>query len=223
MSDLAKFPALEPLPTHRERELLLAYKAGDKNAERMIVLTNQRYVLALAGKYGRRRTDLQDLVQAGNVGLMIALMRFDVTREVRFVTYAKHWIAMMMREWMQETRRMVRVPPTSLRGMMAAGRADEVMTSECEYEDFSESREAPIPVRVDETRMRERVRAALRTLPERQLMLIVRHYWHDETLSEIGESWGVTRQRVQQIEAQAINRIRVELRRIHDDYLREAA
>jgi RNA polymerase sigma-32 factor len=48
--------------------------------------------VAIALSYRRYGVRVADLVSEGNVGLMIALRKFDPTRGTRFVTYAAHWI-----------------------------------------------------------------------------------------------------------------------------------
>jgi RNA polymerase sigma-32 factor len=51
-----------------------------------------RYVVAIALSYRRYGIRVGDLISEGNVGLMIALRKFDPARGTRFVTYAAHWI-----------------------------------------------------------------------------------------------------------------------------------
>ncbi len=79
----------------REEESELAFRlrdANDPSAARRLVEANLRYVVAIALTYRRYGVRLADLVSEGNVGLMIALAKFDPTRGTRFVTYAAHWI-----------------------------------------------------------------------------------------------------------------------------------
>jgi RNA polymerase sigma-32 factor len=79
----------------REEESELAFRIRDANdpvAARRLVEANLRYVVAIALTYRRYGVRLADLVSEGNVGLMIALAKFDPTRGTRFVTYAAHWI-----------------------------------------------------------------------------------------------------------------------------------
>ncbi len=79
----------------REEESTLAFRLrdfADDDAARRLVEANLRYVVAIALTYRRYGVRLADLVSEGNVGLMIALAKFDPTRGTRFVTYAAHWI-----------------------------------------------------------------------------------------------------------------------------------
>jgi RNA polymerase sigma-32 factor len=90
---IARVQAIQPLS--REDEYQLACRVRDRDdpeAARQLVEANLRYVVAIALSYRRYGVRLADLVSEGNVGLMIALKKFDPNRGTRFVTYAAHWI-----------------------------------------------------------------------------------------------------------------------------------
>jgi RNA polymerase sigma-32 factor len=79
----------------REEEHELACRVRDGNdpvAARALIEANLRYVVAIALSYRRYGARLADLISEGNVGLMIAVKKFDPMRRTRFVTYAAHWI-----------------------------------------------------------------------------------------------------------------------------------
>jgi RNA polymerase sigma-32 factor len=87
---------VQAIPTlSREDEVELACRVRDSNdrdAARRLIEANLRYVVAIALGHRRYGVRLADLVAEGNVGLVIALRRFDPSRGTRFVTYAAHWI-----------------------------------------------------------------------------------------------------------------------------------
>lgn len=87
---------VQAIPTlSREEEVDLACRVRDSNdrdAARRLIEANLRYVVAIALSHRRYGVRLADLVAEGNVGLVIALRRFDPSRGTRFVTYAAHWI-----------------------------------------------------------------------------------------------------------------------------------
>ncbi len=90
---IARVQAIQPLSREREYELAcLVRDRDDREAARQLVEANLRYVVAIALSYRRYGVRLADLVSEGNVGLMIALKKFDPDRGTRFVTYAAHWI-----------------------------------------------------------------------------------------------------------------------------------
>jgi RNA polymerase sigma-32 factor len=90
---IARVQGIQPLSREHEYELAVRVRDhDDRIAARQLVEANLRYVVAIALSYRRYGVRLADLVSEGNVGLMIALKKFDPDRGTRFVTYAAHWI-----------------------------------------------------------------------------------------------------------------------------------
>lgn len=87
-----------PLPAEEQTELARRHQRGDATAGGRLVRSNLRLVVRMARQMPRGRAELADLVQAGNVGLLEALERFDPERGVRFTTYAQFWIRAAMLE-----------------------------------------------------------------------------------------------------------------------------
>jgi RNA polymerase sigma-B factor len=72
-----------------EQELLRRYhRDGDLDARQALVERMLPLVRTLARRYANRGEPLDDLVQVGCVGLIKAVDRFDVSRELRFSTFA---------------------------------------------------------------------------------------------------------------------------------------
>ena len=86
------------LTAEEERNLGLKIKYGapeeKKAAKEELVRRNLRYSIAIAKKYVSRSSSMGflDLIQEGNIGLMIAAEKYDVDLGYRFTTYATHWI-----------------------------------------------------------------------------------------------------------------------------------
>jgi len=81
------------LPRDRELELTRRFRdSRDRGAGDALVRAHFRMVIALAIKHRHYGVALADLVGEGNLGLVIALEKFDPERGVRFATYAKHWV-----------------------------------------------------------------------------------------------------------------------------------
>jgi RNA polymerase primary sigma factor len=74
------------------------------------VCANLRLVVRIASQYGDGRLPLSDLIQEGNIGLMIAVDKYDVTRGVRFCTYGTWWIRHRITRAIVNHGRAVRVP-----------------------------------------------------------------------------------------------------------------
>ena len=82
----------KPISKKYERELLALAKDGDIEARNKIVTANLRFVFDIAKKYRGNGVEIADLISEGNKGIFKAIDRFDMTKDVRFFTYAVWWI-----------------------------------------------------------------------------------------------------------------------------------
>lgn len=81
-----------------ERELFYRYKKHkDMEARDRIIGSALRFVVKLAKSYARDTNTTKDLISAGNVGLLVALERFDPKYNTRFLSYATSWVLLEMR------------------------------------------------------------------------------------------------------------------------------
>jgi len=96
----------------REEEIKLAgaIKQGDPKAVQEMVRRNLKYVVTVANKYRGFGMSLQDLIEEGNIGLIQAAKRFDVSRNVKFITYAVWWIKQAIMHSLAEQSGTVKLP-----------------------------------------------------------------------------------------------------------------
>lgn len=82
-----------PVLTNEEtRKLFIDYKKnGNLEARELLIASNMRIVVRIARKWENGR-NTADLIQEGIVGLIEAIERFDVSKDVTFCTYASTWI-----------------------------------------------------------------------------------------------------------------------------------
>lgn len=80
------------LSKREEQELAIKVKNGDDLAKKTMIERNLKLVVSIARTYHGTGVDILDLIQDGNIGLIKALERFDVTKGYRFSTYATWWI-----------------------------------------------------------------------------------------------------------------------------------
>ena len=107
MAQLAKYA-----PISREEEHALAVRwveEGDEDAGRQLVLANLRLVVKIAMEYRRAWTNVLDLIQSGNVGLLEAVQRFDPYRGVKLTSYAVYWIRAYILKYIMDNFRTVRL------------------------------------------------------------------------------------------------------------------
>ena len=107
LRDINRIPLLT-----REQEVDCATRAGDGDeaAKEHLVRANLRFVVNVAKKYQNQGLPLTDLISEGNIGLMNAVERFDVTKGYHFISYAVWWIRQAILKAVCEKSRMIRLP-----------------------------------------------------------------------------------------------------------------
>jgi RNA polymerase primary sigma factor len=94
LKELRKY---EPLSADKEISLFEQMKAGSSKAREKLIKHNLRFVVSVAKKYynitrHEKYCDLSDLVCIGNVGLVNAIDRHDITRGFKLLTFAVKYI-----------------------------------------------------------------------------------------------------------------------------------
>ncbi|MGD0624314.1 MAG: RNA polymerase factor sigma-32 [Thermodesulfobacteriota bacterium] len=99
----------------REEEMRLAkrwWDERDRLAAYRLVVSNLRLVVKIAFEYQRAYTNLLDLIQEGNLGLMQAVKKFDPYREVKLSSYASWWIRAYILKFIIDNWSLVKVGTT---------------------------------------------------------------------------------------------------------------
>ncbi len=101
------------LTVTEEIELTEHYlKTSDKKTFHRLVNANLRYVVAVAREYAFTPQHLLDLIQEGNLGLIIAVKKFDPQRGNRLITYAAWWIRASIGRFVLNNFRLVKLGAT---------------------------------------------------------------------------------------------------------------
>jgi RNA polymerase sigma-32 factor len=262
MTQLRKYP-----PISREDEHALAVRwveEGDVDAARQLVVSNLRLVVKIAMEYRRAWTNVLDLIQDGNVGLMEAVQRYDPYQGVKLSSYAVYWIRAYILKYILDNFRIVRLGTTraqrklfwrlnkekrelerqgfEVEPRLIAERLevteDEVVDMDrrlsesdqslnapawrddsggAEFGDFLSGGEASVEERVADSELKrvfmEHVQRFAATLGERDRKLVDERILADtpRTLAELGEDLGVSRERVRQLEARIVKKLRAYL------------
>jgi RNA polymerase sigma-32 factor len=258
LSEAGRHPLLS---REEERELALqVHENKDPEAAERLVLSNLRLVVKIAKDYRRVWTNLLDLIQEGNIGLLQAVRRFDPHRGVKLSSYASYWIRAYILKYLIDNIRLVRVGSSraerklffqlnrARKELESAGFAVEpkllaehldveeqdVIDLEHRLSQSDVSLDAParpdsesstlgeiLPTEGDSVEQivsQERARATFREyidrfsveLDEREQRILRERILAEEprTLREIGDDFGLTRERVRQIEAKLVARLR---------------
>jgi RNA polymerase primary sigma factor len=109
--DLNRHTTLTP---DEEKALIMLIKNGDENALQKLILGNLRFVISVSRKYQGRGLSLLELINEGNLGLYKAAKRFDMGKDVKFISYAVWWIRQSIQKALFEQVGAVRIPPNKL-------------------------------------------------------------------------------------------------------------
>lgn len=111
LREVAEIKVLTP-----EEEIVLTKKAskGDKQAIEELVKRNLRFVVSVAKQYATPQNPLEDLVNEGNMGLIIAAERFDPSTGFKFISYAVWWIRKIIMEHLSKYGRIIRLPANKI-------------------------------------------------------------------------------------------------------------
>lgn len=111
---LRRVESIPLLSAAEEHRLAMRYHRNkdDREAARTLCLANLRLVVHQAYQNNGYGLDVADLIQAGNIGLLTAVQRFNPTRGVRFATFAVHWIRSSIYDFILNNWRIVKVATT---------------------------------------------------------------------------------------------------------------
>ena len=210
LRDISQRPLLTAV---EEIELAKRIERGDQRAKDRMIESNLRLVVSNAKRYRGMGLPFLDLIQEGILGLIRAVEKFDWRRGFKFSTYATWWIRQAMQRALQHQARTIRVPvhvaqePISLETPIGE-------EEDSHLGDFIEDRSIMNPAEsVTFSNLREITDEVLATLTPREEKVIKMRFGlgntgSEHTLEEVGQHFAVTRERIRQIEAKALRKLR---------------
>ncbi|MGA2067137.1 MAG: sigma-70 family RNA polymerase sigma factor [Thermoguttaceae bacterium] len=163
-----------------------------------IVRANLRLVVSIAKRHVGPAENFFELVSDGNMSLMRAVEKFDFARGYKFSTYASWAIMKNFARTIPDTHRYRDRFRTSQGEMF--GTTEDARSDQVEQESSQLQREA-------------QVEKILGRLDEREQKIIIRRFGLQRgqeplTLKQVGAELGVTKERIRQIEARALSKLR---------------
>jgi len=90
LAEIRKFPLLD---AEEEQKLAISlYEDKNLDAAHILVTSNLRFVVKICAEYRAYGMKILDLIQEGNIGLMMAVRKFNPYKGVRLISYAVWWI-----------------------------------------------------------------------------------------------------------------------------------
>ena len=254
-----------PLLTQEEEfELAVRYKKhNDINAVQKLITSNLRFVVKVAFEYKSYGIKILDLIQEGNIGLMMAVKKFDPYRGYRFISYAIWWIRAYIQNFIIKNWSLVKIGTTqaqkklfykigkvrkALEENQEKEKKYELVANELavakediiEMEQRMSARDLSLDAPIDDSQelshfdllketspnqeevfgdeeekqiLGKDVRDAMKRLNDKEEYVIKNRIMADSplTLQEIGHHLKLSRERVRQIESEALKKLKKEM------------
>jgi RNA polymerase primary sigma factor len=223
LSEVGRIPLLS---LEEEQQLARRVEKHDEEAAARMTRANLRLVVSIARRYRGNGLSLADLVQEGNQGLMHAVRKFDPDRGFRFSTYATWWIRQAIMRGIANTGRTIRIPvylteKNSDRAKLDALRSTP-LSIDMKMGHSASSRElieavanaaaADPAEEASATVLAHQLDMCMRVLDVRERTILRMRFGLGSgsamTLEQVGKRLGITRERVRQLEARALERLR---------------
>ena len=251
LKEIEEYPMLS---AKEEVELAKAIIDSSEEAKEKFINANYRLVVSIAKRYRKESVDMLDLIQAGNIGLIKAVEKYDYKKGFKFSTYATWWIKQSITRYIDDCENTIRIPvhlhqrinfvkrkKQELANVLQREPSMEELAEVCELEvdkvldilkrdknivsldtpikeDEDSSLVEFIPSdahfgdvvihEVEQNNLREKIDEVLTDLSDQEQQVLRMRFGLDDdtpkTLEEIGKVFGVTRERIRQIEARLL-------------------
>lgn len=191
--------------------------SGCADSKRRLIESNLRLVFSIARSYTKDNSEdmLENLISAGNEGLIRALSKYDPTKGTKFSTYCGSWVLMYIRKYVLEDMQLIKAPSAVRRRarMSEISRhslpvvsssvffqiADDSYSPEEEVEKYDFSSKADLFIR-----------EAVSWLPPREAMIVAHYYGISDrkSLQDLGAELGLSSERIRQLRNKAEGRLK---------------
>ena len=141
---------IDLLTAEEEIDLATLIKTGDKVAQEKLIKANLRFVVSVAKQFQNQGLSLSDLINEGNIGLIKAAQKFDVTRGFKFISYAVWWVRQGIMQAIADQQRVVRLPLNRISLLTKISKASKVLEQEYERKPSTEELAHYLELTMDE-------------------------------------------------------------------------
>ena len=260
LSDSMNSPLLSK---EQEQSLTKSWKNNkDPKALEKLILSYTKLVIRIASQFKHYGLPFTDLVQEGHIGLLLAIEKFDVDRDLRFSTYSRWWVRATIQEYVLKNWSIVKTGSSSaqkslffnlrrfkingevnheerkniarllgVKEKFISDRENHILKRDAslntplnndtleEWQNFlvdnSQENIEDVFIKNDEKlRKKKWLTKALEALDEREKIIInSRHMCESPmTLEKIGKKLNISKERVRQIEAAAITKLKLKIK-----------
>ena len=124
LNDIA---SIDMLNAAEEELYSIRVSNGDKEAMDILVRANLRFVVSVAKQYETATLSLEDLVNEGNIGLIMAAEKYKIDTGFKFITYAVYWIRKMILEYLSKHGKLVRLPANKIASINKLNKRSDLM------------------------------------------------------------------------------------------------
>jgi len=139
LNEINRYPLLTQEEEHDLAVRLREY--GDREAAERLATSNLRFVVKIANEYRNYGFKLMDLVQEGNIGLLMAIKKFDPCKGYRLLTYAVWWIKAYIQEFIIKNWSLVKIGTTQAQKKLfyKLSKAKEMLGKNDDYEALADN------------------------------------------------------------------------------------
>jgi RNA polymerase sigma-32 factor len=256
LAEIRKFPLLTA--QEEQQYAMRFYEDKDLEAAHRLITGNLRFVVKIAAEYRSYGLKMLDLIQEGNVGLMMAVRKFNPYKGIRLITYAVWWIRAYIQNFIMSSWSLVKIGTTQAQKKLfyKLNQAKSAIKNLLGSDDLHETALALDVKEADVSEMEQRLRGessldaelvgsdgltmlesiaderqnqeeqladhqeaallqrqvgqALAQLNEKERFIMERRVAAEEplTLQEIADHFAISRERVRQIEENALKKMR---------------
>ena len=198
-----------PLRGEEEKRAIEALSRGEETAKQTLVEHNLRLVVYIARRFDGDRTNLEDLISIGTIGLMKAIGTYRADRNIKLATYAsrciENEILMHLRKIANQKAEVSLDEPINL-----DGEGNELLLSDIlgtAEDDIQRPLEADAEVMV--------LRQALTELPQREQEIVSMRFGLDGrkelTQKEVAQKMGISQSYISRLEKKIMRRLKKEI------------